>query len=100
MSIEAFSPAQLQEQLDSLNKDDVNSWSIESEKLTKTFRFSNFSEAFAFMSRCALYAEKVDHHPEWFNVYGTVKVQLTTHDAGGISSRDIEMATVMDEYKR
>ncbi|MDO8290904.1 MAG: 4a-hydroxytetrahydrobiopterin dehydratase [Parvibaculum sp.] len=64
--------------------------------IEKTFTFKDFSEAFGWMSRIALAAEKADHHPEWFNVYKTVIVQLTTHDAKGVSERDIAMAKLMD----
>jgi 4a-hydroxytetrahydrobiopterin dehydratase len=60
--------------------------------ITRDFRFADFSEAFAFMTRVALHAEKADHHPEWSNVYNRVAVTLTTHDAGGLSKRDVEMA--------
>ena len=63
----------------------------------KTFVFSDFNEAFGWMARVALEAEKNDHHPEWFNVYKTVNVTLTTHDAGGVSSRDIAMAKFMNK---
>jgi 4a-hydroxytetrahydrobiopterin dehydratase len=64
--------------------------------IEKTYTFRDFSEAFGWMSRIALAAEKADHHPEWFNVYKTVIVQLTTHEAGGVSERDIAMAKLMD----
>ena len=64
--------------------------------LTRTFKFADFSQAFGFMTRAALYAEKADHHPEWFNVYNRVDVILTTHDAGGISARDAAMAEALD----
>lgn len=66
--------------------------------ITKTFKFKDFNSAFAFMSRVALLAEKMDHHPEWFNVYNTVEVTLTTHDAGGLSQKDIDMAEAMEAY--
>jgi 4a-hydroxytetrahydrobiopterin dehydratase len=66
------------------------------EAITRTFVFKDFNEAFGFMSRAALVAEKNDHHPEWRNVYKTVEVVLATHDAGGITSRDIELATAMN----
>ena len=62
-----------------------------------TFVFSNFIEAFSFMTRAALHAEKQNHHPEWFNVYKTVQVDLTTHEAGGITERDFKLAKTMDE---
>ena len=62
-----------------------------------TFRFANFSEAFAFMTRVALAAEKLNHHPEWSNVWNRVEVRLTTHDAGGLTHRDVEFARMIDE---
>lgn len=65
--------------------------------IKKTFQFRDFNEAFGFMTRAALIAEKMDHHPEWFNVYKTVEVTLTTHDADGLSQNDIELARAMDE---
>ena len=66
------------------------------EALHKTFKFADFSEAFAFMTRVAMMAEQMDHHPEWFNVYNKVEVTLTTHDANGVSARDIKMAQFME----
>ena len=70
------------------------------EAIARTFRFKDFNAAFAFMTRAALLAEKLDHHPEWYNVYNKVEVTLTTHDAGGLSDKDIEMAKAMEEYAR
>ncbi len=64
--------------------------------IAKTFVFGNFSEAFGFMARVALVAEKMDHHPEWCNVYKTVTVTLATHDAGGLTERDVRLAQAMD----
>jgi 4a-hydroxytetrahydrobiopterin dehydratase len=64
--------------------------------ITKTFVFADFNAAFGFMARVALVAEKMDHHPEWFNVYKTVQVTLSTHDAGGVTALDIELAQAMD----
>src|SRR3977135_1605399 len=66
--------------------------------ITKKFVFKDFNQAFGFMSRAALMAEKMDHHPEWFNVYKTVEVTLSTHDAGGVTDKDIALARAMDSY--
>ena len=64
--------------------------------ITRTLVFRDFNEAFGFMTRAALVAEKLDHHPEWFNVYKTVTVTLSTHDAGGLTERDIKLAEAMN----
>jgi len=64
--------------------------------ITKTFTFKDFNQAFGFMTRVALVAEKMDHHPEWLNVYKTVEVTLSTHDAGGVTEFDIKLAETMD----
>jgi 4a-hydroxytetrahydrobiopterin dehydratase len=64
--------------------------------IAKTFVFRDFNEAFGFMTRAALIAEKLDHHPEWFNVYKTVAVTLSTHDAGGLTARDVALAEAMN----
>ena len=66
--------------------------------IARNFAFKDFNEAFAFMTRAALLAEKMDHHPEWSNVYNKVEVTLTTHDAGGVTDKDIAMAKAMDGY--
>lgn len=68
--------------------------------IARKFEFRDFNEAFGFMTRVALLAERMDHHPEWVNVYRTVDVRLTTHDAGGLTERDIRMAKAMDEYAK
>ena len=65
--------------------------------IMKKFVFADFNAAFGFMTRAALVAEKLDHHPEWFNVYKTVEVTLSTHDAGGLTDRDIKLAEAMDK---
>ena len=65
--------------------------------ITKKFDFKDFNAAFGFMTRAALVAEKMNHHPEWFNVYKTVEVTLSTHDAGGVTALDIELASAMDK---
>ena len=64
--------------------------------ITRTLTFADFNEAFGFMARVALYADKADHHPEWFNVYNRVEMTLTTHDAGGLSARDAAMARFIE----
>lgn len=73
-------------------------WTLRADGLAieRKFTFADFSEAFAFMTRVALLAEKADHHPEWSNVWNRVEITLTTHDAGGLSRRDVEMAGAID----
>ncbi len=73
-------------------------WSIREDGLaiTRELTFADFNEAFGFMTRVALHAERVDHHPEWFNVYNRIAIMLTTHDAGGVSQRDIDMAQFIE----
>ncbi|QUT05212.1 4a-hydroxytetrahydrobiopterin dehydratase [Sphingobium phenoxybenzoativorans] len=68
----------------------------EPDGISRSFSFGNFVEAFGFMTKVALLAEKADHHPEWSNVYGRVEIMLTTHDAGGLSQRDIDLATAIN----
>ena len=77
----------------------LNGWSDVSgrDAISKKFTFKNFNEAFGFMSRVALVAEKMDHHPEWSNVYKTVDVTLSTHDAGGLTDLEVKMAEAMDK---
>jgi 4a-hydroxytetrahydrobiopterin dehydratase len=74
-------------------------WSIVNGKLHKDFVFKDFIEAFGFMSTAALHIEKMNHHPEWFNVYNKIKVDLTTHDAGGITQNDINLARILNSLK-
>lgn len=72
-------------------------WTSINNKLTKTFKFKNFSEAFAFMTRVAFLAEKHNHHPEWTNVYATVEIKLSTHDAGDVvTEKDEQLAKLID----
>ena len=77
--------------------EDLPGWQLDQNKLYREFVFEDFSQAFGFMSRVALAAETADHHPEWFNVYNRVRVHLTTHDAGGITQRDLDLAARMSE---
>ncbi|HKR91555.1 4a-hydroxytetrahydrobiopterin dehydratase [Novosphingobium sp.] len=78
--------------------DELADWALSGDGLAIEIdlEFDDFNEAFGFMARVALHAEKVDHHPEWFNVYNKVHVRLTTHDAGGLSARDVKMARFID----
>lgn len=71
-------------------------WELTDGKLARTYRFRDFGDAFAFMAACALRIHALDHHPEWSNVYSTVRVELVTHDAKGITARDVELAGVME----
>ena len=91
-----LSDEELAETLAGLNSDLETPWSMDDGKLCKRFAFTNFVDAFSFMSAAALVAERLNHHPEWFNVYGRVDVALTTHDAGGITSLDFELASAME----
>jgi len=77
----------------------LKGWSEASgrDAISKKFVFADFNAAFGFMTRAALIAEKMDHHPEWFNVYKTVEVTLSTHDAGGLTERDVQLAEAMDK---
>ena len=77
----------------------LNGWSEAKDRdaISRTCTFRDFNEAFGFMTRAALVAEKLDHHPEWFNVYKTVDVPLSTHDAGGVTELDIKLAEAMDK---
>ena len=79
---------------------DLPGWSYDAadKALVKNYKFADFSEAWAFMNRAALLAEKMDHHPEWFNVYNRVDVKMTTHDAGGVTELDTTMATAMENF--
>ncbi len=78
----------------------LKGWSLaegERDAIARTYKFADFKTAFAFMSAAALKAEQMDHHPEWFNVYNKVEVTLTTHDAGGVTQKDLELAGFMDQ---
>jgi 4a-hydroxytetrahydrobiopterin dehydratase len=82
-----LTPTELEQALVSLN-----GWTIQESKLHREFRFASFVEAFGFMASLALVAEQLGHHPEWFNVYNRVTIDLTTHDAGGVTQKDIDFA--------
>ena len=91
--VEPLSEVDRAEALDALDEWDYDETR---DAITRRFLFADFSEAFAFMARVALAAEKADHHPEWTNVWNRVDILLTTHDAGGLSARDVAMAETID----
>jgi len=95
MKRDKLTQEQLQEALNSLS-----GWEVREGKLHKTFQFPDFVQAWGFMSRAALLAEAMNHHPDWCNVYNTVRVDLNTHDAGGITEFDVELARKMDALLR
>jgi 4a-hydroxytetrahydrobiopterin dehydratase len=76
---------------------ELPAWSLVAGKLHREYRFADFVAAFGFMASAALVAEAMNHHPEWFNVYGTVRVDLTTHDAAGLTTNDFELAARMEK---
>lgn len=73
-------------------------WSVANDKLHREYRFPDFIHAFGFMATAAIAIEKMNHHPEWFNVYNKVNVDLTTHDAGGITQKDVDLAQALDAF--
>lgn len=87
MSMSVLSASELEQALA-----DLAGWSLKDGKLHRDFKFKSFVEAFGFMTSLALVAESMGHHPEWFNVYNRVAIDLTTHDAGGITTKDLELA--------
>ncbi len=91
MALTALSSEQIQGELQNLS-----GWSLVDGKLHKEFQFDDFVQAFGFMTRAAIHAEKMNHHPEWFNVYNKLKVDLMTHDAGGITENDIKLAKILN----
>lgn len=97
MKISALPPPEVTAGLLALNAGDQPAWAVSNAKLTRKFQFPDFVTAFGFMSQAALIAERMNHHPEWFNVYGSVVVELTTHDASGITKLDFELAAAMNK---
>ncbi len=82
-----------------LKEQDLKGWTIQNGKLYKEFVFSDFVDAFSFMTKAAFHIEKMNHHPEWFNVYNRLSIYLTTHDAGGITTNDIKLARTLNSLK-
>ena len=91
MGLSKLSDDQIKEKLTELQ-----GWQLVNGKLHKEFQFKDFNQAFGFMTRAAIHAEKMDHHPEWFNVYNKLKVDLMTHDAGGITENDVKLAKILN----
>lgn len=87
-----------QEDIDSELKK-LSGWSVRNEKLHKEFQFESFNQAFGFMTRAAMEIEKMNHHPEWFNVYNKITIELTTHDAGGITKNDVVLAKILNSLE-
>ena len=91
MVLTKLSDEQIQAELNGLN-----GWSVVNGKLHKEFEFSDFNEAFGFMVRASMHIEKMNHHPEWFNVYNKLVIDLMTHDADGITENDINLANILN----
>ncbi|KAF6246264.1 4a-hydroxytetrahydrobiopterin dehydratase [Nitrosopumilus sp. b3] len=89
-----LSDADIDEELKNLE-----GWSVMNQKLHKEFQFESFNQAFGFMTRAAMEIEKMNHHPEWFNVYNRITVELTTHDAGGITKNDVNLAKILNSLE-
>ena len=90
--VDSCNQSEIDDALKELNKEFNGSWSIKEEKLHREFKFSDFVSAFGFMTRVAILAEKADHHPDWSNEYNSVVINLTTHEANGLSKKDFELA--------
>lgn len=86
---------EINEELSKLDK-----WVKDDNKIKRTFEFKDFADAFTFMTRMAIEIEKINHHPEWFNVYNKIDVELTTHDIKGISNFDFKLAKIMDDFEK
>jgi 4a-hydroxytetrahydrobiopterin dehydratase len=95
--VEQLSQTHIEISLTKLNNQAQEPWILKDGKLYREFIFNDFVAAFGFMSQVAIIAEKVNHHPEWFNVYKRVQISLTTHDAGGLSSKDFELADQIEK---
>lgn len=95
MRLEKLSDEQIKNELAKLR-----GWSVVNGKLHKDFAFKDFIDAFGFMAKASMHIEKLNHHPEWFNVYNKVKVDLVTHDAGGVTQNDIALASILDSLEK
>lgn len=95
MGLTKLTDEQIKKELTSLT-----GWSVVNGKLHKDFIFTDFIEAFGFMSKAAIHIEKINHHPEWFNVYNKIKVDLVTHDADGITQNDVNLARILNSLAK
>jgi 4a-hydroxytetrahydrobiopterin dehydratase len=93
---ERYDSSKISEALDNLNSKLSSPWQLINNKLSKEFIFNDFVSAFGFMTSVAILAEKANHHPEWFNVYNRVNIELTTHEAGGITQKDFDLASTIE----
>ncbi len=91
MALEKLSSDKIENELESLD-----GWSVVNGKLHKDFQFDDFNQAFGFIARASMHIEKMNHHPEWFNVYNKLSVDLMTHDAGGITQNDVNLAKILN----
>ena len=87
-----------QEEVDAKLKE-LDGWSVMDKKLHKEFQFDSFNQAFGFMTRAAMEIEKMNHHPEWCNIYNKITIELTTHDAGGVTENDIDLAKILNSLE-
>ena len=94
--LKKYTPTQIKDALQNFNSTLNEEWCIENNKLYKTFIFKNFNSAFEFMEKVAADAERLNHHPEWSNLYNKVEIMLITHDVNGISNRDFELAKAIE----
>ncbi len=95
MALEKLSDEQIRKELTS-----ILGWNVTNGKLHKDFVFKDFIDAFGFMTKAAIHIEKMNHHPEWLNVYNRIKVDLVTHDAGGITQNDINLAKILNSLAK
>ncbi|MDF1763271.1 MAG: 4a-hydroxytetrahydrobiopterin dehydratase [Oleibacter sp.] len=98
MSTKKLSPVEIADALDQLNRGVGAPWQLNDDHISKEFKFSDFTAAFSFMTRCAFAADKADHHPEWTNVYNKVSVTFTTHDVGGLTEKDFDVAGTFNKF--
>jgi 4a-hydroxytetrahydrobiopterin dehydratase len=96
----ALTGSEIKKRLKQVNSKLNEPWMTQGNKLQKSFTFADFTEAFAFMTRCALLAERANHHPDWHNVYNRVTINLSTHDVDGVSVRDFELLKAIEQIDK